>query len=108
MRIQCTLVFLRVFWPSRRIKNIYILWKYGDGMHCLDTFRIWEVNVAKAEIGGRWSKTAQIRRFKSTNKRCLHHVRISLLFILKYCKANQVGDEHYSLVSATRLLPSLN
>ncbi|XP_065627079.1 uncharacterized protein LOC111988772 isoform X1 [Quercus suber] len=54
----------RVFWPSRRIKNIYILWKYGDGMHCLDTFRIWEVNVAKAEIGGRWSKTAQIRRFK--------------------------------------------
>ncbi|KAF3965899.1 hypothetical protein CMV_009950 [Castanea mollissima] len=89
-------------------------------MHCLDTFRIWEANVAKAEIGGKWSKTAQIQRFKSnvycdyiaTNKRCLHHVCISLLFILKYCKANQelefrkyeytsmslltlqVGDEH--------------
>ncbi|KAF3961511.1 hypothetical protein CMV_013886 [Castanea mollissima] len=46
--------------------------------------------------------------YVATNKRCLHHVRINLLFILKYCKANQVGDEHCSLVSATRLLPSLN
>nr|POE81317.1 hypothetical protein CFP56_61784 [Quercus suber] len=103
---------LEVFWPSKRRKNIYILGKYGDGMHCLDTFRIWEANVAK-----NIEKPNAHYDYVATNKRCLHHVRISLLFILKYCKANQelesqkyeytsmslltlrVGDEHYSLVA---------
>ncbi|KAF3946322.1 hypothetical protein CMV_027399, partial [Castanea mollissima] len=103
-----TLFLLRVFGPSRRIKYIYIfcgnmvmgciawiLSGFGKLMQKLvgngprqQKYR--DLNVLqKDDVVQNVSIANVYCDYIATNKRCLHHVCISLLFILKYCKANQ-------------------